>query len=102
MAPGIGDMMRGLLGGGGKGNAPGAPAGKPVDYEGFRLQAAPRNRGGQWQVAGVIGKEIDGVLRTHEFIRADMYGNKDDAAEVSLQKAKRLVDERGEGLFEVA
>ena len=40
-------------------------------YNGYTIVASPRQDGGVWRVMGSIRKEIDGEVRTHEFIRAD-------------------------------
>ena len=106
MASGISGFFKGLFGGGGGDGDSGdsgddAPAvGQPIEYEGFRLYAAPEKRGGQWLTAGRITKEIDGTIKEHHFIRADTSSTLDDAAELSLFKAKRIVDEQGDKMFE--
>lgn len=68
-------------------------------YKGFDLSAAPIREGAAWRVAGSIVKDMEGVPKQHEFVRADTYPNRDDAIATSLQKARLLVDERGDGLF---
>lgn len=105
MASGISGFFKGLFGGGGNrdsgesgGEAP--TVGEAVEYEGFLLYAAPEKRGGQWLTAGRITKEIDGTIKEHRFIRADTSSTRDDAAELSLFKAKRIVDEQGDKMFE--
>ena len=49
-----------------RGGAPAAP--KPVksaEHKGFTIEARPYKEGGQFQLAGVISKEIDGVRKEH-------------------------------------
>ena len=50
-------------------------------------------------LAGSVEKEIDGVMKVHEFIRADTLPDRDEMATVSLAKGRQLVDEQGDRLF---
>lgn len=77
-----------------------APAGKAEDYKGYAIRAAPFQEGGQYQTCGVISKEIGGEAKEHRFIRADRFPSLDDATETSLRKAKQLIDEQGDRLFD--
>lgn len=89
-------FFRKLFGGGApKDNAP--PQG--VDYKGFMIAAQPYKEGGQWQLAGVIWKEVNGERKEHRFIRADKFTGKDEAAEIALAKARQIIDEQGERIF---
>ena len=101
MPPGIGGFLKGLFDGGQRegGEAGAPPLGEPVEYKGYAIHPAPRQQGGQWLTAGVIRKEIGGEVKEHAFIRADTHGSKDDAAAMAIDKGKRIVDERGDGMF---
>lgn len=84
-------------------SAPSAPAEKraePVEYKGFIIRAAPFQSEGQYQTAGVIEKEIDGVRKEHRFIRADRIASYEDAVEFTLRKARQIVDQVGERMFD--
>jgi hypothetical protein len=72
---------------------------EPVDYNGFTICAAPYKAEGQYQTAGVITKEVGGALKEHKFIRADRHASYDDAVEFSLAKARQIVDQSGERMF---
>ena len=88
--------------GGGKaqsGAANDAHRSDPQDYKGFRLVATPYKEGGQYQLCGVISKEIDGATREHRFIRADRFPGLDDAVEMTFLKARQIVDQQGDRLF---
>jgi hypothetical protein len=74
--------------------------GDPVDYNGFVIRAAPFKSEGQYQTAGIVAKDVAGVHKEHRFIRADRHNTLDDALDFSLTKAKKLVDEQGERMFE--
>ena len=94
----IGDFLGRLFGGSGKSSGGGVLASE--DYEGFQIHAAPVNEANGWRVAGVILKTIDGEEKSHRFIRADTCGDPESAAAMTLSKAKRLIDERGDRIFD--
>lgn len=72
-----------------------APAGKGEEYKGFQITPNPIKESGQYRVAARIEK--DG--KTHELIRADTMGSVDQAMDISLAKARQIIDEQGERLF---
>ncbi|WP_068086289.1 HlyU family transcriptional regulator [Polycladidibacter stylochi] len=71
-------------------------------YKGFEIQPNPAKRGGTWQTQGIITKQIDGENKQHEFIRADTHATKEEAQAHSLRKAKQIIDELGEDIFNQA
>jgi hypothetical protein len=92
-------FLRGL--GGGKGENAGERASKHerVDYKGFTIVPTPRKAPGGWTTEGVISKELGEDTRSERFIRADMLMSEDEAADYSVMKAKKIIDEQGERLF---
>ena len=82
-----------LFGLGAAAPAPAAPA-KSIDHRGFAIQATPFEERGRWQVCGVIAQTIDGVAREERFIRADAAASRDDAVELTLFKARQIIDLR--------
>lgn len=74
--------------------------GDPVEYNGFIIRAAPFKEGGRYQTAGVIEKEIAGVRKEHRFIRADSHASLETAVEFTLVKARQIVDQMGERMFD--
>ena len=70
-----------------------------TEHKGFLIRAAPRKVGGQFQVAGIIAKEIAGQMREHAFVRADTFGDLDTAVEITLNKARMTIDQQGERIF---
>mgnify|MGYP006359768061 CR=1 FL=1 len=70
-----------------------------AEHKGFSIEAQPYKEQGQWQLAGVISKEVDGVRREHRFVRADRFASKDEAAELALSKGRQIIDEQGANLF---
>jgi hypothetical protein len=86
--------------GGGKSQVDKTPAqGDPIEYGGLIIRAAPIADGGQWRLAGVLIKKSSGGQLQRDFVRADVIGNREEAEELSVRKAKQIIDERGENLF---
>jgi len=77
-----------------------AKAGAPENYNGFTIRAAPFKTGAQFQAAGYIEKEIDGIRKEHHFIRADFFTTHEDAVRFSLTKARQIVDLQGDRVFD--
>ena len=71
----------------------------PIDYKGFTIRPAPYAEAGQFQTAGYIDKLIDGVVKSHRFVRADRQGDYETAVSFTTLKARQLIDEQGERLF---
>lgn len=70
-----------------------------VEYKGFTIAAQPYAEGGQFQVAGSISKDIDGVRKEHRFVRADRFGTIEEAAAMMVTKAKQMIDQQGVKIF---
>ncbi len=88
-----------LFGAGAPGEGP-QEAGTTVDYKGYTIRPASRRQGSQWLTVGVISKAFDDDIKEHQFIRADTYGTKQDADDCSVLKAKQIIDEQGDKLFQ--
>ena len=71
-----------------------------VDYNGYLIHPASRKEGSQWRTEGVITKDVEGETKEHRFIRADVYTTKEDADNCAVTKAKRIIDEQGDRLFQ--
>lgn len=69
------------------------------EHNGYVILATPFQEAGQFQTCGLIRKEIEGVLQEHKFIRADRFASMDDAVNISLMKARQIIDEQGDGMF---
>ncbi len=70
-----------------------------TEHKGFVVRAVPFKNNGQYQTAGIIEKEIDGVLRSQRFVRADRSTAIEEVTELALLKGKLMIDEQGDGLF---
>ena len=77
-----------------------AVAAEAVEYQGYAIRPACRQEGGQWLTAGVISKEFEEEVKEHHFIRADWHSAKDAAETCAIAKAKRIIDEQGDRIFE--
>ncbi|PZR80985.1 MAG: hypothetical protein DI537_38865 [Stutzerimonas stutzeri] len=77
------------------------PAGpvKSIEHAGFTIHATPYQEGGQYQLCGVVEKDVGGEVKSHRFVRADRFVGIDEAAEFTLSKGRQLVDLEGERLF---
>lgn len=75
----------------------GGDAAKPAlpeqtrEIDGFTVRATPYQEAGQWQLCGVISKEIDGEVKEHRFVRADRFTDRDTAADMVFLKAKTII-----------
>lgn len=70
-----------------------------IEYEGFLVRSTPQSEGGQFRLCGIISKEIDGKLREHQLIRADILPNAEEAHQTCFRKARQVIDEQGERLL---
>ena len=81
--------------GGGEKSAP-----EPVTYKGFNIFPDLIAEGGKYRLSARIEKTIDGNHQTHKVIRADVFDSRDQAEEFSITKAKQVIDEQGEHIFD--
>jgi hypothetical protein len=89
-------FLKSLFGGGRQtSDAPAATA----EHKGFTISAAPYREEGQWQLAGVISKEIGGERKERRFVRADRFASQEEAARLAIEKGRQIIDEQGERLF---
>ena len=91
-------FLKKLFGGGDSALNPSDSAAS-VDYNGYEITPAPMKDGSQFRLAGTIAKEIDGVEKSHMLIRADTFPSKEAAEEATLKKARYVIDEQGDAIF---
>ena len=72
---------------------------QPETFQDFKIFAEPEKSGGGFRIAARIEKEIDGEVKSHRMIRADTCNSADEARELSLAKAKMLIEQQGETIF---
>ncbi len=71
-----------------------------VEYKGYRILPAPYlNNNSSYQTAGTIEKDTPDGVKRHEFVRADTYDSRDDAVAFTISKAKQVIDQLGDRMF---
>ncbi|MFQ5968837.1 MAG: HlyU family transcriptional regulator [Acidimicrobiia bacterium] len=70
-----------------------------VEYKGYTITPAPEKGSAGWRVAGTISKEISGRRRVHQLDRADASPNREAIVAMTIEKAKRVIDEQGDRIF---
>lgn len=73
---------------------------EPENYNDYTITPAPLSSGGQFNTAGVISRAFGEEVKEHHFIRADTHASAQEAAKHSLTKAKQIIDEQGDKIFE--
>ncbi|MGL4405755.1 MAG: HlyU family transcriptional regulator, partial [Notoacmeibacter sp.] len=51
------------------------------------------------RVAGSISKDFSGEIKTHKFIRADVFADRDAAIQATVRKAQLIVDQSSDTIF---
>lgn len=74
--------------------------GPATQYQGFTIRPSPYLHEGQYQACGVISKSVNGQMRQHRFVRSDRFARLEDAFQMIEIKARRLIDEQGDQLFD--
>lgn len=77
-------------------------ASEEVEHDGFVIRPTPYKEGGQYQVAGTIEKRTEAGVRIHRFVRADRMATRDDAVSFTVAKARQIIDQMGERMFDDA
>ncbi|NIV75194.1 MAG: hypothetical protein GWN37_10245 [Gammaproteobacteria bacterium] len=77
-----------------------AAATETVEYQGYLIRPTPQAEGSQYYTCGVISKTFPEGLREHRFIRADTHASFDAAAQHAVVKARQIIDEQGDRIFE--
>ena len=77
------------------GTGGGSKQAQPEDHNGFAITPKPVKEAHGFRIAATIEK--DG--KSHEMIRADTYASEDTARDASIAKAKQVIDQMGERIF---
>ncbi len=88
--------------GGGDGSAASDPASAEPNevYKEVEIRANPaKESGGQWRVAGTLTKVVDGEPVVRQFVRADLVQDQNEAIVASVNKAKLIIDQNGDGIW---
>ncbi len=73
---------------------------RALDYQGYTIRPTPNREGSQWFTEGVITKEFADGVKERRYIRADMHSSKEIADAFAIVKAKQMIDEQGDRLFD--
>jgi len=76
-----------------------APAEASVEYNGYTITPAPEKGPGGWRIAGTISKELGGDGKVYEFGRADTSPDREAIVVMTIEKAKRIIEEQGDRMF---
>ena len=63
------------------------------------LTASLLPAGREFQLSGTIEKDVGGVVKRHDFVRADRFSSREEAQSFTLAKGRQIIDEQGEGVF---
>jgi hypothetical protein len=94
------NLFGGGSGGGSDAGGGGGALGPGEEYKGFMITPVAMSAGSEYQLAGRIEKDVGGEVKRHEFVRADRFASKDDAAAMAISKGRQIIDEQGERLFQ--
>lgn len=88
-------FLKKLFGGGaGRGSVAAAEM-----HEGYIIQPLPMEEGGQYRLCAEIRKEVDGEMKTHRLIRADVFPTAEQAVDAARLKAQQVIREQGDRIF---
>ena len=77
-----------------------AAAVDPIEYKGYRILPKPYQSGSQYQTSGTIEKDFPTGVKEHRFVRAESHPSREDAVEFSVLKARQIIDQQGDRMFE--
>lgn len=93
-------FLKRLFGGGNSVSASEPEVAAEQEYQGYRLRSTPRKEEGQYRLCGLIEHEAEGGIRSHRLIRADLFSAADEATEAFFRKARQVIDEQGDRIFD--
>ena len=91
-------FFRGLFAGGearGDASAPEAS----VEYNGYTITPEPEKGPNGWRIVGTISREVAGEVKVYRLGRADTSTDREAIVAMTIEKARRVIDEQGERLF---
>ncbi|MGC3872855.1 HlyU family transcriptional regulator [Halomonas sp. GXIMD04776] len=71
-----------------------------TEHRGYLITPDPQDAGGQYRVSGWIRKPIEqGETLEHRFERSDIVSSREACVELTVNKAKRYIDDVGDEMF---
>lgn len=80
-------------------NKPKSPEYSSILHEGYTITPMAEATSGQFRLSAQISREINGEVRVHHLIRADILPTREAADEMAIRKAKQVIKEQGDKLF---
>ena len=80
-------------------SAPEAKAAEPILYKSCRIYPEPQKVPGGFRVAARIEKDFGGQTKTHSLVRADTCTTLEEATDISVGKARLVIDQLGDTIF---
>lgn len=71
-----------------------------VEYKGYTITPEPEKVPGGWRVVGTISKDIAEARRVHQFGRADTSPDRDAIVALTVAKARRIIDDQADRIFD--
>ena len=68
-------------------------------YEGYTITPNPMKADGGFRLAAKITLDVEGEMKEHQLIRADVITDYQECVTSSLNKAKQVIKEQGMNIF---
>lgn len=78
---------------------PSKSASVPVEYNGYRIFAAPTKEAGGYRVSARIEKDFEAETKAHTMVRADVITDYDEAVAATVAKCQHVIDQQGDQIF---
>lgn len=83
------------------GGAAETPRAEPsVEYKGYTITPTPEKAPGGWRLVGTLSRDVGGERKVHQLGRADTSPDREVIVAMTIEKAKRVIDEQGERMFD--
>lgn len=77
------------------------PAPEPERYKDFAIYPAAQKVDGGFRLAARVEKQMGEETKVHHLIRADTLNTQEAANDAGIAKAKQLIDQMGDRLFDM-
>lgn len=77
------------------------PAPEPERYKDFAIYPAAQKADGGFRLAARVEKQTGDETKVHHLIRADTLHTEEAANDAAMAKAKQLIDQMGDGIFDM-
>lgn len=78
-----------------------APEPEPERYKDFAIYPAAQKDAGGFRLAARVEKQVGEETKVHHLIRADTLNTQDAANDAAIAKAKQLIDQMGDRIFDM-